>query len=69
MDDVVVKEEDLDRVHQHDLALSSEAAELVAVVEGLDAKAIASSVPDVRTRAESFLRSVEARAEVLRQVF
>ena len=67
MDDVVVKDEDLDRVHAHDLTLLESAQALATAAEALTAATAEDGVAALRTQAEQLLRSIESRATVLAQ--
>jgi hypothetical protein len=69
MDDVVVKAEDLDRVHAHDLELHGQVHALIAAVESLSAENAETEAPAVRELASGLLLAVERRDAILREVF
>ena len=69
MDDVVVKEADLERVLQHDHDLHSKAEELTTSISSLTSATFRAAIPDVRRLVRDFEKAIQQREAILSEVF
>jgi DNA repair ATPase RecN len=69
MDDVVVKEADLDRVLQHDHGLHAKAEELTTSISSLTSSTFRAALGDVRRLVRELENAIQQRDTILSEVF
>ncbi len=69
MDDRVIKEAELERVHQHDLDLEAQVGEAVETVSRVEIEGLRERMTEIRGLFQALLREIERRDEILREVF
>ena len=69
MDDVVVKADDLERVHEHDMGLDAQVKEAAAAVAALTEADVPSGIDAVRRKLQDLLDALAAREDLLHEVF
>ena len=68
MDDVQIKAEDLDRVHEHDRGILDQTMRLVGTIEALTPDSFADEAADVRASVDELRSTIDQRDELFREI-
>ncbi|MEM7244742.1 MAG: hypothetical protein AAF533_05330 [Acidobacteriota bacterium] len=69
MDDRVIGELELDRIHDHDLGLLEQAQQLTTAFADLDAAGTPDALPELTKTVESMRQAIDRREQLLQEVF